>query len=260
MVEFRSDWPVELEGVSQSVYFASIVFETICFFIVLLLVIFSIRRVIQRKRMAAYFIAGLYTCFLIGLAMTILAKVNVLFFDQSFIIGRAYEKFSLVAILLSLNFLFLFDLEIFTMFEKEQKLKYFLPIFLLSVIFGLNEVIRLYDQTTLALLGFYILFGLFLFGYHIYHAQRLMRRQERKLEKYGMLAILLQGVFFLIYLMAVVFSSLFILLDLLPPFNLLYFFSWTFLISALLFSYLGFFLPPWFRNWVDRRGRSVVES
>ncbi len=244
-------WPSELADVQPSAYLNAIIFEFIAFIVVVILVLLSIQRYRERMGKPTFYLILFYSGIAFALLMTVIAKSLIYFWEVEFLSAHYFDKIALIGLLSSHVALLLFDSNIFTQIEFKK------GVLLLSIytsVAFLPLVIELFMRDHLTAFTSVWILGVSLIPYslHIKWAHDLSEMVEDKMPRLGIRLILIQGICLIAYIILVLTSSIFIVADLLRPFNFLYYMSQIFLIGALFSSYLGHFLPTWFQSLYSR--------
>lgn len=237
-----------LAGVSPYVYLGAILFEGVCLISVVALTVQATRKYVARQYLSTLAILLLYVCYDVGLFFTDFGKICVFFLDLPYSVGARFDKVAFAGLNIAGIMLLLFNFEFFKKHSKRTKLLLFCAYSIFVLIPIINELVHIDDPLTLFDGIWLVIANLIPYLYHLHNSASLIQKIQGKMEKTGLRCIFYQGLFQLLTLFFVVTESIAVQAGWLGKFNALYFLRSACIVASVLFSYLGYFLPPVLRN------------
>lgn len=192
----------------------------------------------------------MYGGFAFGLVVTISAKLLLYIVANGYQLGNDWEKSAFWGIMIGVISLVVFDMEIFSTYSKKRKIGISTGFIAVAIVPAVYELINFTSDQSIYTYIWYLAISLVAFLIHFKASSRVLKKAiENKLEQAGMRSIFIQAIFGICYFLCVSLSAILDQLSILYPFNFLYFLSWIFLIGFILSSYIGYFLPSWFRKF-----------
>lgn len=236
------------QGVSADLYFTAIVIELIFFGFLLLIVLLSIKKSIERRTGLNILMVSILIGFSAGLFFTAFGKISVLFLRLKYEEGVLFDIIGLIIIAFVHCLFMSFALQVFTDMPSKKKTILSLIYFILYIPIIVGFFLFFFGLGSYIYLIFHLVLSFLLCGVIIINARKSAKSAEIKLHKIGMWLIFLTGLCLALYYTLTMISMFLIEIKILKPFNLLYFISWIFMILAIFLTYTGFFQPNWLKK------------
>ena len=244
------------QGVSADLYFTAIIIELIFFGFLLLIVLLSIKKSIERRTNLNILMVIILIGFSASLFFTAFAKISVLFLRFKFEDGVLFDIIALIITAFIHCLFMIFALQVFTNMPSKRKYILSLIYFILYIPIIVGFFLAFLGLDFSIYLIFHLVLSFVLCGVIIENARKSAKSAELKLHKVGMWMIFLTGLCIAIFYTLAMISWFLIESNVLKPFNLLYFISWVFLIFAIFLTYSGFFQPNWLKKLIKSEDKN----
>ncbi|TXT63765.1 MAG: membrane protein of unknown function [Promethearchaeota archaeon] len=240
------------EGVSSQLYLSGIIFEFLMFFVVVLIMILSIKKYLERRTRLNVYIVSICMGFVIALFSTAFGKFGVMFFGWAFVVGSGFDKIALLT-LVAVNCLFMiFTLDTFTKMKQKRKSLIILLYILCYVPAVVDIIINFFAIANILASLIHVILSLVFSITLMRFVLQTIQDIDQKVHKIGMWLVFFTSLFILSFYLLTNTSILLIALGVLKPFNIFYFISWICMVLALFLFYTGFFQPKWFKNMINK--------